>query len=295
MHIAKACVYCGSNALVKSPAIIAPFVAHRALGYAPTEITEDWGLRDISRGEAHARSNTTMCQVCYGLFMDLRFGNEEMNSLYADYRGERYTALRDQYEPGYRQRNECLNAQSHRAAVEALLRNQVDEHPRILDWGGDDGRNTPFREVASLCHVVDISGKGTIPGVRTVTAETALSGHYDLIILSHILEHLPEPIGLLDSLHPLIRQGSKLYIELPFEKIMQTLGSLPPESRNPSIKRHWHEHINFYSPAALKQLVERSGLTILLQTERIDSQDSTVLCLLCQCRPATSNLDNNTP
>lgn len=286
MHIAKTCIYCGSHGLVKSPAIVAPFVAHRALGYAPTEITEDWGLRDIGRGVAHARCNTVMCQECHGLFMDLRFGDEEMNALYADYRGEEYTALRDQYEPGYRQRNEGLNVLSHRAAVETLLHDQVAESPRILDWGGDDGRNTPFREAASLCHVVDISGKETIPGVSAISPEAALSGDYDLIILSHILEHIPEPKSLLDSLLPLIRRGSKLYIELPFEKTMQKLGEQPPELRQPNIKRHWHEHINFYSPAALTQLVERSGLSVLLQTKRIDSQESTVLCLLCEFSPA---------
>ena len=45
MEIARRCIYCDHDAPESSPAIVMPFVAHRALGYAPVEITRDWGLR----------------------------------------------------------------------------------------------------------------------------------------------------------------------------------------------------------------------------------------------------------
>lgn len=280
MEIARRCIYCDHDILEDSPAVIMPFVAHRALGYAPVEITPDWGLRDVSIGQCQARCNTLHCPQCSGVFMDLRFGEPEMTALYEGYRGPTYTALREQYEPGYRLRNEALSQLSHTSAVEHFLRTKLPERPRILDWGGDDGRNTPFRITARYCHIVEISGKKTLPGTLAVTPTEALIKNYDLVVLSHILEHIPSPFSLLKLIVPLVRRGAHMYIEIPYEKLM----SAPPSAAPSPIwrtKRHWHEHINFFSKAALCALVARAGLAIDQIEERQDSPESSVLCALC--------------
>lgn len=281
MEIARRCIYCDHDTLEFSPAIIMPFVAHRALGYAPVDITSDWGLRDIPTGQSQARCNTLHCPRCGGLFMDLRFGDPEMAALYEDYRGSAYTALRERYEPGYRLRNEELNRLSHTLAVEAFLNGKLPEQPSILDWGGDDGKNTPFRHSASRCHIVEISGKATLPGTLALTPAEALANDYDLVVLSHVLEHLPSPFSLLETVAPLIRRGAHLYIEVPYERLM--IGLARDGDADPAwhAKRHWHEHVNFFSKAALKALVTRTGLRIDLLDERQDSPESSVLCALC--------------
>lgn len=280
MEIARRCIYCDHDAPESSPAIVMPFVAHRALGYAPVEITRDWGLRDVPVGQCQARCNTLHCPRCGGLFMDLRFGESEMAALYADYRGPAYTALRERYEPGYGERNEALRQLSHTPAVERFLDGKLPGRPRILDWGGDDGRNTPFRTVAGCCHIVEISGKATLPGTQALTPAEALAGDYDLVVLSHVLEHLPAPFSLLEVIAPLLRRGARLYIEVPYERLM---GELAREGAGPlwQSKRHWHEHINFFSKAALDALVARAGLVVDQLEERRDSPESSVLCALC--------------
>ncbi|NHC07261.1 class I SAM-dependent methyltransferase [Azonexus fungiphilus] len=285
MEIARRCIYCDHDAPDSSPAIVMPFVAHRALGYAPVNITHDWGLRDVPTGLCQTRCNTLHCACCGGLFMDLRFGEPEMAALYADYRGPAYTALREHYKPGYVKRNEALNRQTHTAAVEKFLHDKLPEHPRILDWGGDNGRNTPFRCNASCCHIVEISGKETLPGTQAITPDEALGGQYDLVVLSHVLEHLPSPFSLLEEIAPLLDRGAYLYIEVPYEALMCELTRTnEPIWQN---KRHWHEHINFFSTAALEALIKRSGLVIHGLEERQDRPESSVLCVLCKS-PATN-------
>ena len=280
MEIARRCIYCGHDAPESSPAIVMPFVAHRALGYAPVEITGDWGLRDVPVGQCQARCNTLHCPSCGGLFMDLRFGEPEMAALYADYRGPAYTALRERYESGYAKRNEALGQLSHTTEVETLLRGRLPERPRILDWGGDDGRNTPFRATADCCHIVEISGKETLPGTQSIPSASALAGDYDLVVLSHVLEHLPSPFSLLEEISPLLQRGAYLYVEVPYEKLMGELDRSEGRGlwRN---KRHWHEHINFFSKAALEALIARAGLVVNQLAERQDSPESSVLCALC--------------
>jgi len=281
MEIARRCIYCDHDAPELSPAIIMPFVAHRALGYKPVKITSDWGLRDVPVGQCQARCNTLHCINCGGVFMDLRFGEAEMAALYNDYRGPDYTALRERYEPDYRLRNEELSQLSHTLAVENFMSGKLPEQPSILDWGGDDGRNTPFRYKASPCHIVDISGKATLPGTLGLTAADALGNDYDLVILSHVLEHHPSPLSLLKVIAPLIHRGAQLYIEVPYEKLMIKLACGDDTEQIWQTKRHWHEHVNFFSKTALKTLIARTGLVADQLLERQDSPESSVLCALC--------------
>src|SRR5665647_1136619 len=100
-RIASSCVICGSCALKKSPAILMPFVAHRTFGWEPVEITDDWGLKTIRNGMAYSICNSIQCSNCGLLFLDIRFNESEMNSLYDGYREKQYTELREKYEPGY--------------------------------------------------------------------------------------------------------------------------------------------------------------------------------------------------
>ena len=100
-RIATHCVCCQGTNLNRSPAILMPFVASRVFGWEPVEITAEWGLRDIRQGFAYPLCNSVQCADCGVLFLDIRFDDAEMSALYADYRGDAYTALRERFEPGY--------------------------------------------------------------------------------------------------------------------------------------------------------------------------------------------------
>jgi hypothetical protein len=51
---------------------------------------------------------------------------------------------------------------------------------------------------------------------------------------------------------------SVLYIEVPHEELMAK--NVADRER---LKRHWHEHINFYSERSMARLVENCGLAVI--------------------------------
>lgn len=259
---ASACVCCASTHLAKSPAILMPFVAHRALGWQPVKIDESWGLNTILQGQAYSICNSVLCQDCGFLFLDIRFSESELAALYDDYRGDAYVALRDHYEPGYQERNQkLLQGESYIPLVEAFIRPHVQLPVRMLDWGGDTGKNSPFKQECSLFHIYDISHKPVIAGAESVDLEVAYNTAYDLIVSSSVIEHVPYPTELILQMKQAMQAQTRLYIEVPYEPLMR--------SSNPHAvhhdKKHWHEHINFFTPSSLARLIELCGLKVIHQ------------------------------
>lgn len=261
MKIAKACVCCGSRQLARSPAILMPFVAERVFGWVPAEITAEWGLRDIGTGRAEALCSTLLCGQCGLVFLDMRFDDEEMAALYADYRGPDYRRTRVRYEPDYGRRNDLLNEGSpYIAEIEAFLAPHLPSRPAVLDWGGDTGMNTPFRGRAAAHDVFEISGKPPIVGARAVDRREVAGSRYDLIVSSNVLEHVPYPADVLADMVSAMAAGTVLYLEVPHEDLVQ---HVPDASERAARKRHWHEHINFFTPASLRAMAEAAGLAIV--------------------------------
>jgi hypothetical protein len=260
-RIAAQCVCCGSRRLNSAPALLMPFIADRAFGWEPVVIDDSWGLKTIRNGTAYSICRSLSCDDCGFLFLDIRFSASELENLYRDYRGEAYTRLREHYEPGYTLRNETLNAGAdYIDAVEAFLRPHLAGPIVVLDWGGDTGKNTPFRGEAKTVDVFDISSKATLPGVASVDKVEALSKHYSLVVCSNVLEHVPYPSDLLFEIQEAMDEDTILYIEVPFETLIRTN---PDMQDLPKKKKYWHEHINFYSRQSLRRLLNNVGFEIV--------------------------------
>lgn len=260
-RIATRCICCGKKELKKSPAILMPFVAHRVFDWAPVMIDESWGLNTIKSGMAYSICNSVTCAHCEILFLDIRFSDDELAKLYDGYRDDRYTALRERYEPGYIARNNALvSGNTYIANIEKFLLPFLNLPVRILDWGGDTGKNTPFKIQNKLFHIYDISQKIPIPGAKCIDRDQVGQFEYDLIVCSQVLEHIPYPAEILLDIKKEMKKNTILYIELPYEEIMRN------ENKKNNLltqKRHWHEHINFYSEKSLKELLEICGYKIL--------------------------------
>jgi len=258
-RLASSCVCCGSDDLADSPAVLMPFIADRAFGWRPVIIDDSWGLKTIQNGNAYSICKTLRCRRCDHLFCDIRFSDEEMNSIYSGYREEAYVILREYYEPGYRERNNRLSQSiTYKGDIEEFLSAFVKDPLTILDWGGDTGANTPFEKRRVSLDIFDISGKAVEGDARVVTREQATSSKYRLIVCSQILEHIPYPSDVLRVVREAMDKESVLYIEVPHEELMRN-GVDNKENK----KRHWHEHINFYSQSSMDALLENCGFDIL--------------------------------
>jgi hypothetical protein len=260
-RIASSCVCCNSLNILKSPAILMPFLSDRIFDWKPVKISNDWDLKTIENGIAYCICNSLQCQNCGHLFLDIRFSDNELKKLYDNYRGHKYVQLREKYEPGYIKRNEILNtAVPYLKEIERFLLNYVTTPVSILDWGGDTGRNTPFQKCNNILHVYDISNKATIKGVEKVNIETTINTTYDLIVCSNVLEHVPYPSEVVLEIKNAMSKGTILYIEVPHEDIIRISGIKKDAYK---VKRHWHEHVNFYTVESIKELVIGCGLEVV--------------------------------
>jgi len=257
--IARCCICCGSLNLAKSPAVLMPFVAYRVFGHEPIEILPEWGIRDLRPGMAYSLCNSLQCRECGMLFLDYRFSDTQMASLYAGYRDMRYTRERDRFEPGYAA-NAALGFEKRSpyiAEVEFWLEPHLPERPAVLDWGGGSGLNSLFLERASILHVHDISAAPCVAGAEPARPEEFGNRHYDLLACCQVLEHVPYPLGFLQGMHAALGPETLLYLEIPHETLVRDF----PGSRELAQHKHyWHEHINFFNLDALLRLLERAGM-----------------------------------
>jgi SAM-dependent methyltransferase len=239
-----------------------PFVASRVFGHEPVEITAAWGLRDVRPGMAYSLCKSLHCLDCGLLFLDWRFSDAQMAALYRGYRDAEYTQQRERFEPGYAAgaAQEFHIRHAYIAAVEAWLAPWLPERPAVLDFGGGTGINSLFLKRSALLHVHDVSGVEVIEGATAVRPDAIALARYDLVASCQVLEHVPFPLELLQSMLPALGPGTLLYLEVPREALMRDAGPGVEQ-----LKRHWHEHINFFSESSLHRLCKRAGLEVLAQ------------------------------
>jgi len=261
MKIVKYCPCCESKNFRKNPSVLMPFIAKRVFGYDLVSIDESWKLFNFPLGLCLSQCCSCQCQECGFLFLDMRFDDEEMSSLYRNYREDEYTKLRDFYEPGYAEKNATMQQGiKYKSDIELFL-SDLGHYKTVLDWGGDDGLNTPFSSSEKV-YIYDISGNDVLGNFISVSENDIKDNSYDLIICSNVLEHVSYPKNILSEISELMNDNTVLYIEVPYEKLMQN----DPESKDKYLlKRHWHEHINFFSESSLDALAKNCGLQIIKQ------------------------------
>ena len=270
MRIADHCPCCAGTDLARSPAVLMPLVANRAFGWTPVEILPEWGFRHLKAGMAYPLCNSMQCQACGLLFLDIRFDDEEMARLYSDFRSDAYARQRDAFEPGYAALNAAIQVYvPDTSDADRGLAGLGKRAPRVLYWGGIGGKYTPFRETASQVDIYDLSDEPPIPGVRRVSLEQAAANRYDLVVMSHVLEHVPYPETVVRPALDCLDRDGALYVEVPFEPVV----AAAPRARDLATrKRHWHEHINFFTEDAMRALLERCGAQVVgAETRAFDS------------------------
>ena len=100
-------------------------------------------------------------------------------------------------------------------------------------------------------------------GIRTIAADItapdfALADRFDVIILSHVLEHLEDPSGFLDSTIRRL-EFSHLLIEVPLEDLL--MSRIKNRFRDRRINAAGH--IQFFTSRTFRELVESHGLRVI--------------------------------
>lgn len=114
-------------------------------------------------------------------------------------------------------------------------------------------------EYSSLC--VELMAQKGIPAVQGGAAEVfeQFDTNFDVIILSHVLEHVVDVRGFLKSIAKLMTDETLLYVEVPSVETIHT--SMFYHS---DLRRYFtHSHIAHYNIHSLKSVVESNGFGCL--------------------------------
>jgi len=81
---------------------------------------------------------------------------------------------------------------------------------------------------------------------------------FDALTLWHVLEHVPDPFGLLRDIRERSRTGTLVLLEVP------NFSSSEAER----LQRRWHhlqldEHVTHFTPTGLERLLTRAGLVVV--------------------------------
>lgn len=257
MKIANNCLICGSGNVKKSGAILMPFIADRVFDWKPFSVKKEFNLKTIKVGQVYSLCNSVYCNICHYIFLDIRFDSEEMSRLYSDYRENLYAKSREMYEPGYKKINGKLSVKlNYLCKIEDFILGNIGYPKTLLDWGGNNGLNTPFNSHSDILKsIYDISGNAVSTNFISIKNIEDLN-EYDIVTCMHIFEHLPYPLKELKEIKKYIKKNGYIYIEVPYENIMKKRIS---SQKILESKKHWHEHINFFSKKSLINLLSKAG------------------------------------
>jgi 2-polyprenyl-3-methyl-5-hydroxy-6-metoxy-1,4-benzoquinol methylase len=170
----------------------------------------------------------------------------------------------DYYDPAHQP------AQSYPLQITATERDRIASvrrfmpAGRLLDFGGGIGKTALAAHAAGFSAIVlEDSHKAVDEGQahhpeiewlegRTIPDGTP-DGSLDVVTMFHVLEHLPDPRSTLAQIQRKLRPGGVLVIEVP------NWGSHVRRLRGLRWEFVLDHHLNHFSAASLKPLVERTG------------------------------------
>ena len=255
---------------------LAPFFLKRVFGMKLGFATSPGSLKQLLRRIAlvpqrwleritrpAALIEMQLCSRCTFIQSKLPFDEYAINRLYLDYRSDSYNMERSEYEPGYA----AIAAQVGQDPAE--LDNRITAATKflathipstsdftILDYGGADGKFLPRIDARKF--VYEISNIEPIAGVSRVHALSDLDT-YSLVQLTHVIEHVVEPLQLVQQVAAHVAHGGYLYLETPQELSEEQRSELTTGRRVMPV----HEHINSYSALAVSMLIEAAGLDLV--------------------------------
>ena len=274
MKTSTFCHCCGSSNILKSPGVLMPFMAKMIFDYNVFDLDDSWNLYGFQNSKIYFPCKSAQCQICGFLFSDMRFDNDELNNLYSSYREKRYSETREFFEPGYLIKNNLISENMNIINEVENFLDFAEERTNILDWGGDDGKNTPFLQDSENIFIYDLSDKELLDKCKKINYSELQDNDYNIIVCRHVLEHVSYPKDLLNDIKNFMNEDTILYIEVPCEKIVFN----DPNSFNlHNDKKHWHEHINFFTYLSMQKLLDSCGFSII--KEKILNAEESLNCV----------------
>jgi SAM-dependent methyltransferase len=136
----------------------------------------------------------------------------------------------------------------------ASLRSKLSPRGAVLDYGGGDGRlMAAFAEAKHRCLLMDYNASpcNFVEKIGNTIADFPKDLRVDAVICSHVIEHVVDPVRVMQSLAGHLLESGVMYVEVPME-----IWGRAPLHEEPVT------HINFFAPSTLKLSLQAAGLGV---------------------------------
>lgn len=275
METIKNCPLCNSNSTIK---LYSNEVRFQSDTNDPNVAFRNFFLDHVLQTHSLI-SEFRLCFNCSFMFFNPRLSQSEVDRLY----NPNYLLNIRKYSPTFGEDPDVLlDPPMHRAIMikEIVSNYGYTDVKNILDYGGSNGFSMRAFTDSIDKFVLDPSVTTPLPNVKMISVIHE-KAPYDLIICTHVLEHLVQLREIWDGLITNLREGGLLYIEVPYDfpttiRLQLGLGDF--------------EHINFFNKTALLNIAHAYNLTRLYSgirtylygTSKSNQWETIVNCALFQ-------------
>lgn len=209
------------------------------------------------------------CMSCGLLWINVDPSYDDMSNHYHNYWSDEYISERETYEPGFKEKKSAnFSIRNADKYIDNFIKEYIGIPETVLDLGGGSGIEAPFIGLSDI-DVFDISNVDVISECNKVTS---IHKYYDLVVLSHILEHIPSPQDMINEAFSYCNNDGYVYIEIPDEA--SQYGKRPRLNSVSRIRGFWHEHIQYFDTTSITALVNTcNGQVVSLQQKMLLSGD----------------------
>lgn len=247
----EACPMCGAGSMERWHRYQEPPVGETVFDLRGQQYVRDL-LRCGVCGHFVSRTDLDLAGLYEGEYMDATYAGDRLRATY-----ERIMALPE-------------DQSDNVARVDRVVR-ELGTSGRVLDVGSGLGVfPARMKEAGWQVTALDPDARAVehtreLVGVDAVQAdffqaEAADLGRFDLVTLNKVLEHVPDPVAMLERAAGLLGPGGVVYVELPDGE--------GAAGEGPGREEFFIEHLHVFSPASLALLSARAGLR-LRRVERV--------------------------
>lgn len=220
----------------------------------------------------HSQRMTVCCPKCGWIFKPGRLSAHQLKVLYASQGGDATVNLSTRGAL-------IIRSESVKKFIEQAAGRSFCE-ASVLDIGGGAGQASfAFAEAGCLVKILDLGGCTPLhPAMQTVNSsfdEFVAADQYDVVIMSHVLEHTWTPLQWLQMAERLLTPDGVLFVEVPFE--MYT-----PFAKG---KLGDHCHVGYFGIGTLADFLGCAGLQPLALLRSLTTYDCRrIMALRAVCK-----------
>lgn len=246
LRVSRPCPMCNSAESTSAGAM----AASRIIDSNPTYRPDAASLLGVEPSSLHGFSR---CTACGFLFASQVPASAFLARLYSEVIDPRLVASR----------TGAASWTGHQLRLAGGLLQRLDANPlRILDYGCGDGVVVRALRAAGIeCFGYEPFMRGKEESIFDSLRAVEAAVPFEAILLSDVLEHVPDPRQLLIEVRGLLAPRGLLCVSVPDFREDRARRLLDDAARGNAVSAELNpwEHLNYFSPESLSSLLERSG------------------------------------